>query len=112
MTDLPNDASQPNPSPTRPTSRRPGSRRRRALAVGTIAVLAGIGGVALNSNKGMPPPPAATVTAAGHKPIVTRTSGSTAVAQPVAAKGKHAPATPIVTRTSGGRGGGSEPQDD
>ena len=110
MTDAPNPG--PESPPPRSAKPRSGSARRKAIAVGTIAVLAGVGGVALNSNKGMPPPSAATVTAPGHKPIVTRTSGSTAVAQPVAAKGKHAPATPIVTRSSGARGGGSEPQDD
>jgi hypothetical protein len=112
MNDAPNEAFRPNSSPARPGDPRPGSRRRKAIAVAAIAALAGLGGVALNSNKGMPPQSSATVAMPGHKPIVTRTSGSTAVAQPVAGPRKHAPATPIVTRTSGGRGGGAEAQDD
>jgi hypothetical protein len=112
VTDAPNPAPEPRSAAGSPRQSRPGSLRRKAVAVGTIAVLAGIGGVALNSNRGMPPQPAATVATAGHKPIVTRTSGSAGVARPVAAKRKQTPATPIVTRTSGGRGGGAHVEDD
>src|SRR5436190_15391705 len=105
MTDTPNEAPQPKPATGRgPTRPRAGSRRRKAIAVAAVAAMAGLGGVALNSNKGMPSQPAATVATAGHKPIITRTSGSTAVAQPAGAGRKHAPATPIVTRASGGGG--------
>ncbi len=88
--------------------------KNKALAVATTVALAGLGGVALNSNPGMttPAPAAQVATAHGHAPIVTRTSGATATAQPVAAKTvRHAPAQPIVTRTSGG-GGGVHIEDD
>src|SRR5438045_1874126 len=91
--------------------RRRGNRARVA-AVATTAALAALAGVALDSNKGMPATPPAAVATHGHGPVVTRTSGSAAVAQPVASRHvKQAPAQPIVTRTSGG-GGGARFEDD
>jgi uncharacterized membrane protein YebE (DUF533 family) len=92
-------------TPQTPRRRPPGSWKGKALAVGTTVALAGLAGVALESNKGMPTPAATqqVATAHGTAPIVTRTSGSAATAQPVAAKrAKQAPAQPIVTRASGG----------
>jgi len=95
---------------TRATPRR--RSRGKVVAVATTVALAGLTGVALNSNKGMPATPTAVVAAHGHAPVVTRTSGSP-TAQPVtAAHVKHAPAQPVVTRTSGGGGGTAGFQDD
>ena len=109
--------------PTHPTQAEPAAsaastcatpRRRsrgKIVAVATTVALAGLTGVALNSNKGMAPTASVTTAAHGHAPVVTRTSGSP-TAQPVAAAHvKHAPAQPVVTRTSGG-GGNATFQDD
>jgi hypothetical protein len=90
--------------------------KNKALAVATTVALAGLGGAALNSNKGMPPaaPVTQAATAHGRAPIVTRTSGSVAAARPVAAKpARHIPSQPIVTRASGGGArGGVQVEDD
>lgn len=90
--------------------------KNKALAVATTVALAGLGGAALNSNKGMPPaaPVTQAATAHGGAQIVTRTSGSVATAQPVAARSvKHVPSQPIVTRASGGGArGGLQVEDD
>jgi hypothetical protein len=81
------------------------NRKAKIAAAATVAGLAALGGVALESNHGLP---AATQGASGAGPtaIVTSASGATLpAAQPIALHRGATTRPPIVTRASGAGGG-------
>lgn len=83
--------------------------RKRAATIATVLALAGLGGVALETNHGIPSGAAATAGHASRAPIVTSTSGAGG-AQTVAAVGP-APTTAaphLVTAASGAPAGREE----
>ncbi len=79
------------------------NRRAKIAAGATVVGLAGLGGVALGTNPGMPTASQQAASAGGSAPIVTSASGAAAVpaTQNVAL---HRVRPPIVTRASGGVG--------
>lgn len=86
--------------------------RARVAALATVLGLGALGGVALKSNPGMPPP-SAQVGAGGSAGVVTAASGSGAPAGHVAVAERSAEARPpIVTRASGTGAAGAQPLDD
>jgi hypothetical protein len=90
------------------------SNRRAKLAAGaTVLALGALGGVALETNQGIPAATQQVATGGGSAPIVTSASGAaaTTVSQPVGVRTNSGPRPPIVTRASGGVHPGSEIDD-
>lgn len=90
------------------------SNRRAKLAAGaTVLGLGALGGIALNSNQGIPVS-GSHAAPGGASSIVTGASGTAAAAtsQPVAVREGATTRPPIVTRASGSGSAGVVPVDD
>ncbi len=80
-------------------------RRAKVSAAVTVAGLAALGGVALESNHGLPvATPQAAGSGAGSTAVVTSASGAVLNAQPGTVREGATTRPPIVTRASGGGG--------
>ncbi len=77
--------------------------KRQTAAIATALALTGLGGIALESNHGIPVGgPAAVAGKPARAPIVTGTSGGSAIqSTPVANASRPTTVSRIVTRTSG-----------
>ncbi len=73
------------------------NRRAKIIAGATVVGLGALGGVAMQSNQGIP---AAQLASSQSGAIVTSASGTATTAQPIATTAQTRP--PIVTRASGG----------
>jgi hypothetical protein len=78
-----------------------GSRRAKVVATATVLGLGALGGVALESNHGVPVQTAQVRSGSGA--VVTTASGAT-ITQPVASGKTATTRPPIVTRASGSGG--------
>jgi hypothetical protein len=88
------------------------NRRAKIAATATVLGLGALGGVALESNQGLPAQVAQSG-GAGPASVVTSASGAVATTtQPVALSGGAESRPPIVTRASGGAAPGVVPVDD
>jgi hypothetical protein len=87
-------------------------RRAKVAATATVLGLGALGGIALQSNQGLPAT-TAKVAGAQSEALVTGASSTGAVSRPVAVRKGVASRPAIVTRASGGlSASGSAPVDD
>ena len=84
-------------------------KRARIAATATVLGLGALGGVALESNHGLPAQTAQVRSGSGT--VVTTASGASVPAAQPAAAGEATTRAPIVTRASGGGAGGIQVDD-
>jgi hypothetical protein len=90
------------------------NRRAKIAATATVLGLGALGGVALETNPGVPAAGRQLASSSGSGSIVTSASGASAAptAQTVAVRGETAGRAPIVTRAGGGGAVGGVEFDD